>query len=83
MLQISRTPTIDPDVRVDFRVRSLLYEGSNEYLNYRLESGTRVSGEVIEVLTVYRKSIKGTSLTTLSLPSLLPGCISILMVLYS
>lgn len=83
MLQISRTPTIDPDVRVDFRVRSLLYEGSNEYLNYRLESGTRVSGEVLEVLTVYRKSIKGTSLTTLSLPSLLPGCISILMVLYS
>lgn len=83
MLQISRTPTIDPDVRVDFRVRPLLYEGSNEYLNYRLESGTRVSGEVIEVLTVYRKSIKGISLTTLSLPSLLPGCISILMVLYS
>lgn len=83
MLQISRTPTIDPDVRVDFRVRPLLYEGSNEYLNYRLESGTRVSGEVLEVLTVYRKSIKGTSLTTLSLPSLLPGCISILMVLYS
>lgn len=83
MLQISRTPTIDPDVRVDFRVRPLLYEGSNEYLNYRLESGTRVSGEVIEVLTVYRKSIKGTSLTTLSLPSLLPGCISTLMVLHS
>lgn len=83
MLQISRTPTIDPDVRVDFRVRSLLYEGSNEYLNYRLESGTRVSGEVLEVLTVYRKSIKGTSLTTLSLPSLLPGCISTLMVLHS